>query len=256
MVEIPEHLLKRSKERRAALGLGGGEASSGAGAGEAESTPAAASPAPAAPSKPPPPPEPKAPEPPKPDPVYIQAAKQRHRLPWWSVPVFAFTPLWAVFFARTLSPPAEEGDPLTLGGEIYQSCAGCHGADGSGGGGFPELTAVGETFPDFRDHLMWVRTGSQDWPAETYGTDDAPNSRGMPSFATLTDEELAQVVLYERQQFGQVEDTGEEIGTSPDGEPITEEHLLMIAEGELTFADVGLGPLSEEAGLTEDDIAG
>lgn len=255
MVEVPEHLLKRSKERRAALGLGGGEASAGAEESESAEKPAAATPAPAAPSKPAPPPEPKAPEPPKPDPIYIQAAKQRQRLPWWSLPVFAAIPLWAWIFVRTLSPAAVEADPLTLGADRYETCASCHGATGEGGSA-PELTEVEETFPDFRDHMMWVKTGAADWPSGTYGAQNEEHTSTMPSYASLTDEELAQVVLYERQTLGEVEASDEEIGTTPEGDPITEQDLLLIAEGELTFADVGLGPESADAGFTEDELAG
>ena len=79
MTEIPEHLLKRSRERRQALGLSseGGEAGSDAPAASADApattTPAAA-PAPAARATPP---TPAAPPPPKPVPAYVQAAQRR-----------------------------------------------------------------------------------------------------------------------------------------------------------------------------------
>lgn len=253
MVEVPEHLLRRSRERRAALGLGGGEAPSGESsetrqeadeAGPPAETEAATTPAPTAPSAPPAV-EPE-PQPPQPVPAYIQAAQQRHRLPWWSIPVFAALPLWAWIFLRTLSPPAAEADPLTEGEALYQTCAGCHGGSGQGGTGPPlEDGAVLETFPDYRDHMMWVRTGNQDWPAEAYGANDQPVDRSatMPGHPQFTDQELAQVVLYERQEL-----SGEEI--EEDSE------LMMIAEGELTFADVGVGELSGEAGFSEADLEG
>ena len=89
VTEIPEHLLKRSRDRRAALGLGGGEARGREAAAEAAprrtpATTAAATPAAAAPSGPagrkaaaaPP-----APPPPKPDPPYVAAAKSRREDP-------------------------------------------------------------------------------------------------------------------------------------------------------------------------------
>ena len=50
----------------------------------------------------------------------------------------------------------------------------------------------------------------------------------MPAHAGLDDEELALVVLYERVQFGGLEEGAEEY-----------ELLLEIAEGETTFADAG-----------------
>lgn len=257
MVEVPEHLLKRSRERRAALGLGGGEASPSGEAGGDESPAPAAAPAAAtpAPSKPAPPPEPKAPEPPKPDPIYIQAAKQRPRLPWWSIPVFASIPLWAWAFVGTLSPAEEEGDPLTEGEAAFSTCAGCHGGSGQGQGANPALTDVAETFPDFRDHIMWVKTGAQDWPSDTYGAQGNTHTARMPGYSGWTDQEIAQVVLYERQVIGEVDvASGEPIGTDPNGEEITEEQLVLIAEGELTFADVGLGSESEDLGFTEADL--
>lgn len=259
MVEVPEHLLKRSKERRAALGLGGGEASSSGEAGGGESPTPAAAPAAAtpAPAKPAPPPAPKPPERPKPDPLYIQAAKQRQRLPWWSIPVFASIPLWAWAFVGTLSPAEEEVDPLAAGEAAYgNNCASCHGGSGEGATA-PALTEVAETWPDFRDHMMWVRTGAGDWPSDTYGAQDTAHTGVMPSYSGWTDQEIAQVVLYERQVLGEVDTaSGEVIGTDPNGEEITEEQLLLIAEGELTFADVGLGTESEEQGFTEADLGG
>lgn len=263
MVEIPEHLLKRSKERRAALGLGGGEATPEAGAGgasEGAATPAAA---PAAPAPVPkaPPPEPKAPEPPKPDPVYIQVAKYRPRLPWWSIPVFAGLPLWGWIFVNTLSPVEAEFDPLANGQTRFEdSCASCHSADGTGISTAP-FDQLEETFPDFRDQMMWVYTGSQEWPQDTYAAEGKEVGAGgtMPSFGDLTDTELAQVVLHERTAFTDVEipeteEEGEPVGEDPDGEPITDWHLLQIASGELTWAEIGLGETSLEAGFEESDL--
>jgi mono/diheme cytochrome c family protein len=253
LVEIPEHLLKRSRERRAALGLGGGDApSEGAGAGESAApaaTPAEAAatpaPAPAAPV------EEKPPEPPKPDPYYVQAAKTRRRVPYWAMPVLAALPLWGYVFVQTLEPPPVEDDPLTLGQQAYASegCAGCHGATGTGTGNVPALAdgAVVETWPDFRDQMMWVRVGTDGWLGETYGDQAKPVGGGgnMPGHEHLTDQELAQIVLFERRGL-----SGEE---PPEGE---EDVLLAIAEGEMTFAEAGLGPLSEEAGFTEADLGG
>lgn len=252
MTEIPEHLLRRSRERRAALGLGGGAPAGESGeaggsdaapaASEAAPTPATPAPAPAVPVE-----EPK-PEPPKPDPVYIQAAKRRRRVPYWAMSVLAAMPLWAYVYVRTLEPPPTgDDDPVSLGEAAYSQCASCHGAQGEGGSG-PAFAdgAVQATWPDWRDHMMWVRLGSDGWPGATYGEANRAKEGGMPAWG-LTDEELAQVVLYER-ILG-----GEEI---TEEEPGDYEDLFAIARGEMTFAEAGLGPLSEAAGVPEDRLSG
>jgi mono/diheme cytochrome c family protein len=250
LTEIPEHLLKRSRERRAALGLGG-DAPAGAPA-ESESA-AAATPAPAAAATPAPRPaapveEPK-PEPPKPEPEYIQAAKRRRKVPIWAMPVLVFMPLWGYMFVRTLEPPpAGETDPFVLGTTVYSRCSSCHGSTGEGSAAIPNFTDghVQEVWPDWRDHMMWVRLGSEGWPSSTYGATKEQKAGGMPAWA-LTDQELAQVVLHERVLGG--EDQGE-IEADADYAD-----LIAIANGEMTFEDAGLGPLSEEAGVPEDRLA-
>lgn len=252
MTEIPEHLLQRSRERRAALGLGGDAPAPASGGGEA-SNPAAVSPA--APASPPPatpaaPPAEPTPEPPKPVPAFVQAAQQRRRIPLWAMPVLAALPLWGYVYVRTLDPVPVENDPLTLGGELYAPCGACHGPTGQGAGA-PQISdgRVQATWPDFRDQLMWVKLGAEGWPSDTYGAEDVSkdaNSSVMPGYgASLSEQEIAQVVLYERRELSE-----EEI---PEGE---EDVLLAIANGEMTFAEAGLGELSEEAGLTEADLEG
>jgi mono/diheme cytochrome c family protein len=162
------------------------------------------------------------------------------------MPVLAAVPLWGYVFFRTLDPPPVQNDPLVLGEEIYSGCAGCHGGSGQGVSA-PALAdgAVLKTWPDFRDHMMWVRVGSQDWPAPTYGGNDTPTGEAgvMPAHPELDDQQLAQVVLYERQSLS-------------DEDPADEEDLLAIANGEMTFAEAGLGPMSEKAGISEDSLAG
>ena len=248
MTEIPEHLLKRSRERRAALGLGGdapADAPAEAGASPAATpAPAAAAtpaPRPAAPVEAPPP------EPPKPDPVYIQAAKSRKKVPYWAMSVLVALPLWGYVFVRTLEPaPSGEEDVFTLGTEVYSRCSSCHGGGGDGSAAIPGFTdgRLQETWPDYRDQMMWIRLGSEGWPADTYGANDKPKNGGMPAWA-LTDAELAQVVLHERILGGEeIDETSEDYA-----------NLIAIAEGEMTFADVGLGPVSEEVGVPEDRLA-
>jgi mono/diheme cytochrome c family protein len=249
VTEIPEHLLKRSKERRAAIG--------GEEAPAAESTPstevaetAAEAPAPAAAAAVATPEPVKVPEPLRPE---VAAALSRKKIPFWAMPVLAALPLWAYVYQATLEPaPTGELTPLEAGGEVYgkAACASCHGAGGAGLGSAPGFEDVLEVWPDFRDHLMWVRVGNQAWfeaaGEEVYGETAKASANGvMPAHPTLSDEELAQVVLYERVQFGDMEETGEEY-----------ELLLAIAAGEKTFADLeGIGPLSEAIGFTEDDLA-
>lgn len=240
MTEIPEHLLKRSQERRAAIG---GEAAPAADstppgeAVEAAAEPEAAAPAvPAAAAAaevaPAPPPAPMRPE--------VAAALRRRKIPYWALPVLAGLPLWAYVYQATLEPPpAGESDPIVLGEHVYGGCAACHGAGGGGGTG-PALTDVLETWPDFRDHLMWVRLGSTGWPGDTYGATDRPKAGGMPGHAALSDEELAQVVLYERVTFGGLDPTSEEYA-----------ELVEIAEGHSTSSEAGLGEESEAAGVDE-----
>jgi len=263
VTEIPEHLLKRSKERRSAIGggdaaaddsaVGGrsaatpGDASDGAPGGEAvEAAPASALVAPAAAAVPEPVAVPKSVRP------EVAAALNRRKIPFWAMPVLAGLPLWAYVYQATLEPaPSGELTPLAAGGEVYVSsaCAGCHGAGGAGSSSVPGFEAVLETWPDFRDHMMWVRIGNQGWYGasgdEVYGaTDQASNGGSMPAHPSLTDQELAEVVLYERVQLGGMAEEGEEY-----------EMLLAIAEGTTTFAEAGLGELSSAIGLTEADLA-
>jgi mono/diheme cytochrome c family protein len=250
LTEIPEHLLKRSRERRAAMGLGGDApeaAPAEGGAATPAPAPAAATPAtaPAAAV------EEAKPAPPKPDPVYIQAAKKRKRIPYWAATALAALPLWGYVYVRTLEPPpAGEADPLALGAEVYAgNCASCHGGSGGGGAG-AQLSdgAVTENWPDWRDQAAWVRLGSEDYPSATYGALDKPTggTGTMPGWSTLTDQQIAEVVLHERGLAG--DDVTE---ANPDYA-----ELYAVARGETTLADAGLGELSEAAGVTEADLGG
>ena len=244
MTEIPEHLLKRSKERRAAIGGEEAPADETPAAGEAvEAAPATQAPVAAAVAAPP---EPVPVPPMRPE---VEAAVRRKKIPIWAMPVLVALPLWAYVYQATLEPaPTGELTPVEEGAAIYKSaaCSGCHGAGGAGSSSVPALTGVLETWPDFRDHMMWVRLGSTGWSeyADTYGATDNPVQGGMPAHDGLDDEELALVVLYERVEFGELEEGSEEYLA-----------LLEVAEGTKTFADVGLGELSTAAGVSEDDLA-
>ena len=134
VTEIPEHLLKRSRERRAAIGKGDGDGGDDA-APASSSTPAttAAAATPAAPvsSGPPARAAAAAPEPPaapKPDPAYVTAAKVRRKVPWWAMATLGLMPVWGLMYVRSLTAaPVEAAGPLGEGAEIYNTCSSCHG---------------------------------------------------------------------------------------------------------------------------------
>ena len=101
-------------------------------------------------------------------------------------------------------------DFIALGDRIFHgegaTCDGCHGVNGGGGVG-PALTGVLTTFGSCADHMEWVRLGSQgfaDAGRTTYGDTDKPvfGVGTMPSHASLSEEQLASVVSYERVRFG------------------------------------------------------
>jgi mono/diheme cytochrome c family protein len=220
MTEVPEHLLRRSRERREALGLdagGGGEgaasppaeapAAAPAGSSVPATTAAAEVAAPAAAAV-----APVVVEEPPAEPAYIRLnEKRRSKNPIWVMPVLVGLPLWAFFYAFAFSPPKKAGpvDPVVLGAQVFRgSCASCHGAAGEGGTG-PKL-AGGEaklTFPDINDHISWVKTGSGSFTGQKYGD---PNREGgqhgpakgiMPSFSSLPDASIRAVVQYEREKL-------------------------------------------------------
>jgi mono/diheme cytochrome c family protein len=265
VTEVPEHLLKRSRDRRAALGLGGGgggEAEGGtaapADAGGSEVEPAvgataAAAPAAAAPAEV----EAKAPEP---VPPYVEAALKRKRIPFWAMPVVGILPIWIILYAGSLSP-ADTGEltQLDLGAEIYAAnCSTCHGPGGGGGVG-RQLNdgEVLKTFPDITDMLEFVYAGTQGiGTGNPYGD---PNREGgqhvagsfgnMPAFGeTLTPDELLAVVRHEREVLSGEEVPPEQLSADetllcPDGTPIFEEggSELLAPSGEpLIDPDTGL----------------
>ncbi|MGI9624949.1 MAG: c-type cytochrome, partial [Acidimicrobiales bacterium] len=213
MTEVPEYLLERSRERRAALGLGGGD--EGAAAAVPATTESAAEVAPAAESAAPvpaPAPEIEQVEPPKPIAPWVEAAEERKRIPVWMAPVALFLPIWGFMIWGTLEEPTREATgPIAEGGEIYAAqCATCHG--GGGGGGVGYQLNDGEvllTFPQVEGHLAWVVNGTEN-TGPTYGDPGRPGGQretgmlgNMPSFAALSSAEVMEVVLYERITHGQ-----------------------------------------------------
>lgn len=101
---------------------------------------------------------------------------------------------------------------VAAGEDIYSgagvagvNCSSCHGANGQGSGAFPALTGVGTTFSACTDHIEWVSLGTGGWPEGTYGDTNKPvgGAGQMPAFAgTLTEEQIASVVAFERVRFG------------------------------------------------------
>jgi len=222
MTQVPEYLLQRSRERRAALGLpptGGGEAPAPAappGGGEAAppAAPAAAEGGVPAPAAAPVPAATTAGRPAvaEPEPVpYVEPPSLRSGIPAWVVPVLALLPIWAFAYIGALNPPSSAAPvltPLQAGAQVFaKNCSPCHGAQGEGGVG-PKL-AGGEaklTFPNPADHIAWVDTGSISKAKGTpYGDPSRPGGQhvvhvaGMPAFkGTLTDTEIHNVVTFER----------------------------------------------------------
>jgi mono/diheme cytochrome c family protein len=99
-------------------------------------------------------------------------------------------------------------DFIAMGEDVYQNvanCDGCHGAQGQGGVG-PAFSGVLTTFGSCTDHIEWVALGSEGFQGEgrsTYGDTGKPIAGGMPPFgSTLSEEQLASVVAFERARFG------------------------------------------------------
>lgn len=104
-------------------------------------------------------------------------------------------------------------EEIRPGRSVYaDTCAACHGASGQGGVG-PALDTVLETWPSCSDQMEWIALGSDGWRnahGDTYGAADRPLQGGMPANSPrLSAEEIAQVAVYERVQFG-----GEGIATA------------------------------------------
>ena len=234
MTEIPEHLLKRSKQRRAAMGRGDGDGDADAGEADAAAdTPAADPAAPAAAvEKAPARAAPRSAEPvaaaPAPLSPTVEAAMRRRRVPVWAMPVLALLPVWAVFYLNAMEvPPAGENDPMVRGEALYDSnCSTCHGVGGEGGVG-PALNngAVLQTWPDAGEQVEWVNLGSTGWPGDTYGAQNKPKNGGMPGFeGQLDEEEILLIVRYEREVFG-AEDPAEACALTEEIEAATCEDI-------------------------------
>lgn len=221
MTEVPEHLLRRSRERREALGLAppSGEAPAGepesgtqgmstatpeapaTAAAAAEPKPAAAQPAVVEGDA----------EPEAPVPALSPAAEAavRTRIPVWVMPVLVILPFWGVFYVgafgdRTVKKVVTPQEVYAKGG-----CSSCHGAQGEGGTGPPLAGGQSKlTFPTEEEHINWVKQGSGAVTGQMYGNPARPGGQrgpatgGMPGFSgQLSEEEIRLVVQYERDQL-------------------------------------------------------
>ncbi len=226
MTEIPEHLLKRSRERRAA---------GGAGDEVAAATPATTTPATTASSAPASAPgsvaraaapTPAGPPPPKPDSAVVAAYKARRRIPFWAMVALSALPVWAFLYVRALTQsPVEAAGPLGLGAEVYGGCAACHGADGGGLVGYAFTGGeVLDTFPHIEDQLRFVYFGTANYNiagVDVYGNPERQGGvhvtgekgpmppQGEAGGGGLLDFEILSVVCHERYALGGADPTGE-----------------------------------------------
>ena len=214
MTEIPEHLLKRSKDR---------QQSGATPSTDAVATTSAAVPAPVEKAVA------QVAPPALPDPSYVAAAKSRKKIPFWAMATLSLLPLWAFMYVAALKPQEKvvEG-PLAVGAAVYGSCAGCHGAAGQGGAGRAlHQGEVMKTFPKIEDMLNFVYTGSQAYVTaglKVYGNPDreggahAPlsyNGNPMPmqgekAGGALTEAEILSVVCHTRYAVGGADPKSEE----------------------------------------------
>jgi mono/diheme cytochrome c family protein len=262
VTEIPEHLLKRSRERRAALGLGGEAEGEPAPSSPAATTPAttpdaapaataatgpAARAAAAAPASPPPP---------KPDSPVVAAYKARRRIPFWAMAALSLLPLWAFMYVRSLTEQAAAATgPLGEGAEVYGGCASCHGATGGGGSGYAFTNGeVLATFPHIEDQLRFVYYGTAAYNiagVASYGNPDRPGGphltggRGaMPAWGEdangeLTDVQLLAVVCHERYTLGGADETAEYAAEFEQWCAEESEIFAGLEAGDLTLPTLG-----------------
>jgi len=273
VTEIPEHLLKRSRERRSAIGKGDDD-SAATGDTPAKTPATTKETAPATPSSTGPAPRgaapvPPAPPPPKPDPVYVTAAKRRKKIPFWAMATLSLVPIWGFIYVRAIteSPEVLEG-PIGVGAEIYSTCASCHGASGDGGVGYAfSAGEVLETFPLIEDQLRYVYHGTEGFNAENVGIYGNPDREGgprvtgeqgvMPAFGgQLAEEEIIAVVCYERYTLGGADPTSDEFadeyeawcsGESPIYEGIASGELSLTVGEEEQLGEVPFTPIGELA---------
>ena len=213
MTEIPEHLLKRSKQAKAKADGAEAPADAPATSTAPATTEAAAAPAVAAKAV-----APAAPVAPvvKPDSPVVAAYKQRRKIPVWAMVGLSILPVWAFMYVLALKPVAvvASGPTGDGAGLFATNCSGCHGAGGEGVGsayGFVNGSVM-KTFPHIEDQLRWVSYGTQKYTAAGIVIYGDPNREGgphktgasggqMPGWrgaGNLTDAEILASVCHER----------------------------------------------------------
>ena len=259
MVEVPEHLLQRSRDRRKDLGATtGDEPAAEVPPSETAAAPAVAqaqapegAAAPSLPELPDLEPEPE----PLPEPVrpWVQAALNRKKIPVWAVPVLIFLPFWAIIFAGTLESPERDTEIIALGREVYDGgggCAGCHGAEGGGGIG-PALVGgeVLNAFVDWRSHVIWVVNGSPP-DGQVYNDEGEISTAGMPANGDkLSAREILAVTYFERVELGGASEADlHELEELFEAEEVVPESRKFDVGG--TFRST-LNDLLDEAGIGE-----
>lgn len=248
MADIPEHLLKRSRDAKARAGGESEEAPAvedqGSPEPEAAETPAGEAPE-TTPEKtedvaveepvgqelepaPAPAPAPAEVAPaaakvyaPASQPTGVARGYRGARVPAWLIPVYIAVPLLIIALTFSIVNTLEEEEAASSsagpdGAAIYtKQCAACHGPEGGGGVG-PALANVGKVFPDFKTMYDWVLNvaAETDGPYGEGGqgnNGEGARTGAMPAFeGTLSPEEIYAVVAFEREAHG-----GEDPSTFP-----------------------------------------
>jgi mono/diheme cytochrome c family protein len=119
--------------------------------------------------------------------------------------VLAALPLWAILYSGAFGErkSTDTSDPVVRGAIVYRAdgCSGCHGVSGQGGVG-PALTNVTKTFPNFADHIAWVKNGSAALKGQPYGATGKIATGGMPNHLDMPEADLIAVVCHERVTYG------------------------------------------------------
>ena len=198
MTEIPEHLLKRSRERRAALGLPteGGEAPASSAAGEPARTPAP----PRRPRRPrrgrragrparrPPSPPRRRPSPTRRTSRPPSAAARSRSGP---CPCWPSCPSGPSCTPAACEPPDQDArrPARPRAGQVFASkCSSCHGAGGEGGVGYPlaERRRSCRRSRTLEDQVAFVTRAARSTPGKPYGDPNRPGGPhiGRPATAT------------------------------------------------------------------------
>jgi len=258
VTEVPEHLLERTRQRRAALGLpvsGGGDAPASGGAPAAtatavadEAAPAVIDPAVATAIAETPTSDVVA-EPASPA---VVAAESRRKAPWWAITALVVLPLWGFFYANSLERPVSEPALIAAGRGLFaeKGCSGCHGANGEGAGAGPALTEVHESFPEPERMAAWIRLGTAGW-ADTFGADVPYGAQGrmigdtrgtgaqMPSHGLdkLSDEELLEVIMFVRHGINEIPITAAEPAEPTEADSLEDYEIVLFGEDGVALID-------------------